>query len=203
VKRATKRLSLILAVVLAAMATVAPLTQLRSFREIFWWWSLGDHHPWLAWTIRGLSIYGLVVFAGVFVLLGSEGSGRKAGPVEEDEATSRSKASNELSWWWIGGLIALAIPAFVVLAVFCTILAPFLGLFGVYLAYCALADAMRPRVQAPQPEQPLPEISIQPGQRAAWAKWAHVSYSDREFTVDDGREDANGDEAGSGEAPAG
>jgi hypothetical protein len=43
------------------------------------------------------------------------------------------------------GLIALAIPAAVVVAGMCSILAPFLGLFGFFLAYAVLADIKRPR----------------------------------------------------------
>jgi hypothetical protein len=129
----------VLGALTAVAAVVAPLTQLHSFHQIIWWWRVWVQHPWLEWTIRGLSIYGLVVFAGLLVLLGSEGSGPKPRRSKRTRRR-RSKKANELPSGCLAGLIALAIPSFVLLAVFCTILAPFLGLFGLYMAYAVLTD---------------------------------------------------------------
>jgi hypothetical protein len=135
-KRAARSLALILALVLAVLAAVAPLTQLRSFHDIVWWWSLWYQHPWLTWTIRGLSIYGVLAFVGLFVALVARGERRGAGGAGRQ---------GKRGWGLLGvGLAALAIAAAVLLAVFVTILAPFFGLFGILLAYAVFEDLRTP-----------------------------------------------------------
>ena len=139
-QRFTSGVAIVLGGLVLIASVAAPLSQLRSLHEIIWWWGLGGQHPWLTWTIRGLSIYGLVAFAGIIVLLGSEGSGPRQGRSKRRKRR-RPRKSNVLPYW----LLALAIPAFVVGAVMCSILAPFLGLFGLVMAYAVLADVKRLR----------------------------------------------------------
>jgi uncharacterized membrane protein YoaK (UPF0700 family) len=86
-------------------------------------------------------IYGLIAVTGVFVVLGSEGSGGKRRRSKR-RRRRRSKDTKLLPTWPI---VLVAIPSFVVVAVFCTILAPFLGLFGLVLAYAVLTDVKRLR----------------------------------------------------------
>jgi hypothetical protein len=55
-QRFTSGVAIVLGGLVLIASVVAPLSQLRSLHEILWWWGLGDQHPWLTWTIRGLSI---------------------------------------------------------------------------------------------------------------------------------------------------
>jgi hypothetical protein len=144
-QRFTSVAAIFLGGLVAIAGVVAPLSQLHSLHEIIWWWRLGGQRPWLTWTIRGLSIFGLVAFALLIAGLGlADGSGPKQTPVEKDEATPADEETKDLGWGFIAGLIALAIPAALVLAVMCSLLAPFLGLFGLVMVYTVLADLKTP-----------------------------------------------------------
>lgn len=144
-QRFTSVAALVLGGLVAIAGVAAPLSQLHSLHEIIWWWGLGGQRAWLTWTIRGLSIFGLVAIAGVIVgLCLAEGSGPEQTPAEKDQAAPIDEETKEMGWGFIAGLIALAIAAAVVLAVMCSLLAPFLGLFGLFLAYTVLADLKAP-----------------------------------------------------------
>ena len=129
------------AVVVLVAGLLAVLPQVRSFHEVIWWWRVGDR-SWLTWTIRGLAIYGLVAFAGIIAVLASEGSGSTRRGSKR-RMRRRSTETNGLFPTLL--FLVVTVAAFVVLAVMCSLIAPFLGLVGIVLAYTFVQEVRTPR----------------------------------------------------------